>query len=187
MWVPIDDYSTMVYNWDFLPDGRTDERRPPVSPDTAPWFRDARIEIGAGNSFEADIDPVTFRSLRNVDNRYEIDRELQRTQTYTGITGVNTQDRAVQESMGGIADRSLERLGTTDRAIITARRLLIDAIATLEAGGKAPGAEVNPDALTPGEWLIPKNEPWFEYVKRQLKSAREARAEAVVPPIRVDA
>ena len=187
MWVPIDDHSTMVYNWDFLPPGRTDERRLPVSPAAAPWFRDARLEIGAGNSFEADIDPVTFRSLRNVDNRYEIDRELQRTQTYTGIQGVNTQDRAVQESMGGIADRSLERLGTTDRAIITARRLLIDAIATLESGGKAPGAEVNAEALTPGEWVIPKSERWFEHVQRQVALTREARAEAAMPPIRVDA
>ena len=54
-----------------------------------------------------------------------IDRQVQKTQTYTGITGINTQDRAVQESMGAIADRTLERLGTTDRAIIHARRILL--------------------------------------------------------------
>src|SRR5690606_22182935 len=131
-----------------------------------------------------DIDPLTFRSIRNVDNRYQIDRDLQRTQTYTGITGVNTQDRAVQESMGGIADRSLERLGTTDRAIITARRLLLEAIDTVQGGGDAPGAEVDPEALVPGEWLIPQNERWFEFVQRKISGSE---AEAAIPPLRVDA
>ena len=187
MWVPVDDYNTMVYNWDFLPEGRADDRRLPAPADSAPWFRDARLEVGAGNSFEADIDPITFRSLRNVDNRYEIDRSLQRRQTYTGITGVNTQDRAVQESMGGIADRSLERLGTTDRAIITARRLLIEAIDTVESGGKAPGAEVDARTLIPGEWLIPQGERWVEFVQRQLAAAGDASKETAMPTIRVDA
>jgi hypothetical protein len=88
--------------------------------------------------------------------------------------------------MGGIADRSLERLGTTDRAIITARRLLIEAIDTIEAGGKAPGAEVDAKALVPGEWLIPKSESWFEYVKRELGRDRIGVA-APAPEIPVDA
>ena len=37
---------------------------------------------------------------------------------------INAQDRAVQESMGVIVDRSREHLGPADRAIIAARRLL---------------------------------------------------------------
>ena len=35
-----------------------------------------------------------------------IDRQVQKTRTFTGIVGTNTQDRAVQESMGRIVDRS---------------------------------------------------------------------------------
>ena len=33
-------------------------------------------------------------------NEYLLDREIQRTTSYTGIWGVNDQDRAIRESMG---------------------------------------------------------------------------------------
>jgi len=37
--------------------------------------------------------------------------------------------------MGPIADRSKEFLGTSDKAIVALRRLLLDAVATNEKGG----------------------------------------------------
>lgn len=54
----------------------------------------------------------------------------------TGIPGINTQDFALQEGMGLICDRSKEHLGTTDRAIITLRQILLESLDTLEAGGQ---------------------------------------------------
>jgi phenylpropionate dioxygenase-like ring-hydroxylating dioxygenase large terminal subunit len=139
MWVPVDDFNTMVYNWNIVFEetdagSRSDMVNGGIGSivedhTSMPiWFRDARRHVGAGNEFVVDIDPETFRSVRNSGNRYMIDRQVQRTQTYTGITGTNTQDRAVQESMGSLADRSLERLGTTDRAIIATRRYLMQAV-----------------------------------------------------------
>jgi 5,5'-dehydrodivanillate O-demethylase oxygenase subunit len=44
------------------------------------------------------------------------------------------QDRAAQESQGLIADRSLETLGTTDRGIVLFRKMLLEAMAEVEAG-----------------------------------------------------
>jgi hypothetical protein len=41
---------------------------------------------------------------------------------------------ALQEGMGRIVDRSLEHLGTSDRAIIVMRQLLLEAMNDLEAG-----------------------------------------------------
>jgi len=64
-----------------------------------------------------------------------IDRQMQKTQNFTGIVGVNTQDFALQEGMGPICDRSKEFLGTSDKAIVAMRRLLLDAIAVNEKGG----------------------------------------------------
>ena len=61
-----------------------------------------------------------------------IDRSVQKTKTFTGIDGINTQDFALQEGMGPIVDRSKEHLGTTDRAIIVLRQLLLEAIDALE-------------------------------------------------------
>ena len=49
-----------------------------------------------------------------------------RTVSFTGITGVSEQDSAVQESMGRIVDRTQEHLGTSDTAVIAARRLLLN-------------------------------------------------------------
>jgi phenylpropionate dioxygenase-like ring-hydroxylating dioxygenase large terminal subunit len=181
MWVPIDDDNTMVYNWSVVFEeprekaGRSqrgiDDLRPEagmVERDYPVWFQDARRYIGGGNEFGEDVDPYTFRAVRNRDNRYLIDREAQRNQTYTGIIGTNTQDRAVQESMGRIADRSLERLGTTDRAIIAARRYLLQALETVAAGGDPPGVAATYYNLRAYETVLPKTTFWFDAMKPHL-------------------
>ncbi|HLF76794.1 MAG TPA: Rieske 2Fe-2S domain-containing protein [Dehalococcoidia bacterium] len=173
MWVPMDDENTMVYNWDYLPIDREDtssNRHVGKGGDAPIWFRDAELEIGAGNGFGSDVDVVHgFRSIQNRSNRYEIDRQVQKTKTYTGIPGINVQDRAVQESMGRIAERSLERLGTTDRAIIAARRSLLNAIEDMEAGKDPPGVSASYYNLRPGEIVIPKDTSWLEAAQPLLR------------------
>jgi phthalate 4,5-dioxygenase len=72
--------------------------------------------------------------VRNADNDYLIDRQMQRTQNFTGIQVIRSQDTAMTESMGGIVDRSQEHLGTTDVAVIAARRRLIKMAHDLEEG-----------------------------------------------------
>ena len=78
---------------------------------------------------------MTFRSKANRSNNYMLDRDVQRTETFSGIDGINAQDRAMQESMGRVVDRSKEHLGPADKAIIQARKLLLQAVKTVEAGG----------------------------------------------------
>jgi phenylpropionate dioxygenase-like ring-hydroxylating dioxygenase large terminal subunit len=196
MWVPMDDEYTMVYNMHYTfpyaparerdsdpqgrlatPDGgsvRIDPAEdtlvgtPPKEDERPIWYRDANEAVGGGNSFVKDVDPTNFRSVRNADNRYAIDRELQRTTTYTGIEGTNTQDRAIQESMGAIADRTLERLGTTDRAIINARRTLLKAVKTVQDGGEPPGVAPTYYKLRSVETVLPKGVNWFEAMKGWL-------------------
>jgi hypothetical protein len=74
-----------------------------------------------------------------------LDREMQRSVNYTGIVGINTQDRAVQESMGRIIDRSAEHLGTTDAAVIAFRRRLMRLALALQEG-------VEPTEAANGDW-----------------------------------
>ena len=81
------------------------------------------------------------RLKRNRANDFLIDRDVQRTRTFTGISGVNTQDVAVQEGMGPIVDRTKEHLGSTDRAIVAMRRLLLEAVRVVEAGGPPKGVD----------------------------------------------
>jgi hypothetical protein len=73
---------------------------------------------------------------KNKSNDYLVDRERQRTVNFTGITGVNDQDRAVQEGMGIIVDRSEEHLGTADVAIVAMRKHLLSRARLIADGGE---------------------------------------------------
>jgi phthalate 4,5-dioxygenase oxygenase subunit len=130
IWVPIDDYSTYVYNWMYSYD--------PNIPLTKEYALE--LERNYGRAPEQLI-PGTFRLKANLSNDYFIDRRLQKTKTFTGIEGVNTQDFALQEGMGKIVDRSKEHLGTSDRAIIVMRQLLLEAIKVNEEGGTPRGVD----------------------------------------------
>jgi phenylpropionate dioxygenase-like ring-hydroxylating dioxygenase large terminal subunit len=147
-WVPIDDENTMVFNWTYT---WGDEPLPEAD----------RTLRGTGNELYVDIDVENqFRSFRTRANDYLMDRRVQRTQTFTGISGVNTQDRALQETMGIIADRSMERLGTTDRAIIMMRKLLVKAIETVQDGGTPVGARGEYYGIRAIDAILPADESW---------------------------
>jgi hypothetical protein len=72
---------------------------------------------------------------------------MQRTQTFTGIQVIRTQDTAMTESMGGIVDRSEEHLGTTDAAVIAARRRLLQMARDLQ-NGIEPSAALQPESYS---------------------------------------
>src|SRR5258708_12984990 len=97
----------------------------------APLPDEGRRERGIGNGPDC-VDQKTFRSLQNRSNNYGLDREVQRTESYSGIDGINQQDRALQESMGRIVDRSKEHLGPGDKAIGQPRRILPQAATTVQ-------------------------------------------------------
>jgi phthalate 4,5-dioxygenase oxygenase subunit len=129
LWVPIDDVTVSVLNFSYAAD--------PNIPLDREFALDADISYGRG---PGDLLPDR-RLKRNWSNDFLIDREVQKTKTFTGIEGVNTQDVAVQEGMGPIVDRSKEHLGSTDRAIVAMRRLLLEAVRMVEAGGAPKGAD----------------------------------------------
>ena len=86
----------------------------------------------------------------------------------------------MQESMGAIADRSLERLGTTDRAIIAARRFLLQAVEAVASGEDPPGVAPSYYKLRAIEKVLPKDVNWFEAMKDELFNAPEPMAPAAV-------
>jgi phenylpropionate dioxygenase-like ring-hydroxylating dioxygenase large terminal subunit len=77
---------------------------------------------------------------------WNYDPEDQRTRTFLGMgeEDINLHDQWAVESMGRIQDRTREHLGTSDQVIMVHRRLLAQAIDTVQAGGTPPmvlGAE----------------------------------------------
>lgn len=131
----------------------------------------ARPEARVGSTCSHPKRRNGFRSKRNKDNNYLLDRQVQKSGTFTGIDGINTQDRAVQESMGRIVDRSKEHLGPADRAIIQARRLLLQAIRTAQAGGVPPAVQPTYYALRATERLLPPDAAWRELLLPDLVPA----------------
>jgi phthalate 4,5-dioxygenase len=118
-WVPRDDETCWVWTMSWNPD--------------EPLTEAEREAIRDESFVHARVEPGTWRPLRNRDNNYLIDRERQNV-SMTGIHGFAAQDQAIQESMGPIVDRTRERLGTSDTAIIAMRRLLLEEIRGLEEG-----------------------------------------------------
>jgi hypothetical protein len=87
---------------------------------------------------------------------------VQKTETFTGIDGINVQDRAIQESMGAIVDRSREHLGPADRAVIQARRLLLEMVKAVAEGGVPRGIEPTYATLAAAEAVLPRGADWRE-------------------------
>lgn len=160
LWVPIDDENVWVYN--------TLYAAWPERPLTREFILDHETKFGRGPE---DVLPG-YRLKRNASNDYLIDREVQRTRTFTGIEGINTQDMALQETMEGpFCDRTKERLGTADLAIIAARRLLLEATYEVEKGQMPRGADPSAyRSVRACERIIPKDSEWRTALKEDLEA-----------------
>jgi len=134
VWVPMDDETTMLYSIDFQPH--------------RPFTDDELARSKAFLGIHTENIPGTDRAIRNKDNDYLIDRAMQASgRSYTGMRGLGIQDCALQESMGPIADRTVEHLGVSDTAIIKIRRLLLQTLDDHAAGRPLPG-------LDPASWRV---------------------------------
>ncbi len=102
--------------------------------------------------------------LRHASNNYLQDRALMKTgESFTGLPGIPNQDIAMWESMGAIADRTAERLGASDIAVIQFRRVMLDAVRRFESGAGAIGLVTPhlPQArLRSYQGIVPKTENW---------------------------
>ena len=83
--------------------------------------------------------------------------------SFTGIPGISNQDIAMWESMGRLADRTSERLGASDIAVIQFRRLMLDAVKRFTEGHGTIGL-VDPHLpqgqLRSYQGVVPKDEEW---------------------------
>ncbi len=117
VWVPIDDHHSYRYLFFSGRNGRV----------AIPTHREA-FTLPDGVVIDAMVGD------RNKSNLYELNREEQRNLNYTGIRVIATQDQAMVEGMGYVCDRSQEHLGTSDAAIIAARRKLLKVAQDLQNG-----------------------------------------------------
>jgi phthalate 4,5-dioxygenase len=142
-------------------------------------------------SFGAPLDKATMRAQRLAHmtlpdyvpvhgrhDQWNFDPEEQRTRTFLGMgeDDINLHDQWAVESMGAIQDRTREHLGTSDKAIMANRRVLLKAIDTVEAGGTPPmvltaqaaSALRGPDTI---DCIAPAQE-WAEHWQREATAKR---------------
>ena len=117
-----------------------------------------------GSSFPIPLDITRCRSKLGAANHHGIGLGgLPRSNQ-----GINTRDRAIQESMGPIVERSKEFLGSSDMAIITARRMLNQAVNRVRDGGDLPGVKLTYNHLRAAEQVIPYEGDWQGALMSQL-------------------
>jgi phthalate 4,5-dioxygenase oxygenase subunit len=125
-----------------------------------------------------DLD-AKYRKARNRDNGFLQDRSAMKLGDFTGIRGIPMQDMAMWETMGAIADRSLERLGASDLAIVEFRRIMVEAARRVAAGGIAIGTGTDRIAhpkLRSFEGIVPRSSDWKTLAVSPDERAPQAHA-----------
>lgn len=164
--VPMDDEHTMIFTWMYkrrtagvrrLKDGSPIpglEKNEDYMPNGTGWFD-------------------RWRTVANADNDYLIDRDAQAARSYSGLTGVQLQDQAVVESMGGVADRTREHLAVSDHMIVVTRRRILNILNAHRQGDAPPGLDdvsVFQQARS-GAFLADAKIPWREAYAQQIAVA----------------
>ena len=115
-----------------------------------------------------------WRLPENRANDYLIDRDMQRTQNFSGMLGFVLQDQMVTESMGPIVDRTFEHLAPSDIMITRVRHQLVRAAAEFEASGKLPPCAADPAifASARGGFFVEKDSvAWLDAYRDQMAAA----------------
>jgi len=163
-WVPMDDTHTMVFNFAWtkrsapmraLRDGSTVpglEFKHDRLPDTTDWYGRGRLASNSGND-------------------HRIDRDVQRRQSYTGVSGITIQDAMATESMGPIVDREFEHLVPSDAVVARTRQRLLSAARALAEKGTVPPGVDDPAVASRargGAFIAPEGNDWLDEYRRRM-------------------
>ncbi len=126
-WAPVDDESCWIYVYAWHPErALPDDER-------------ARYAKGGFGQF-AELGPG-YVPLRNRSNDYLIDRNEQKTRSFTGVRGIAEQDAMAQDSQGLILDRTREHLSPTDVGVVRFRRVMLEGAKALRDGREPVAAQ----------------------------------------------
>lgn len=131
------------------------------------WSEKGGIEQEAWRKFNVaqpgiDLDR-NFNNIRTRANNYQQDRNAMKLGDFTGIRGIPNQDIAMWETMGPIADRTREKLGASDLAVVEFRRIMVEAARQMRDGGSAIGTtepRIPHAKISSYEGVVPKSTNW---------------------------
>jgi phthalate 4,5-dioxygenase oxygenase subunit len=149
-WIPVDDHHCVRYSIGLNPDQDID----PAADTLSPPGKSQQFTLGDGTVIDTMV-PYGTKA-----NQYQIDREMQKAGHYSGITSIAMQDKAMIEGMSRVVDRNLEHLGSSDIAVIAARRRLMKLARDLESGIE-PVAPTHPELYRVRPLDVSSEEPDF--------------------------
>ena len=166
--VPLDDTHTAFY---FMAWGHPDQ-----TPDTTTWRR------FLGHTVGVDVDDQ-FIPLRTRANHFWQDRMAMKAGNFTGITGFPNQDIAMWVTMGPIADRTHERLGASDVAIVEFRKQMLEAVRAFQGGSPVIGTgELRiPAEVCSFQAIVPKTTDWRNLPVSYIRDADAAICTTTAP------
>jgi phenylpropionate dioxygenase-like ring-hydroxylating dioxygenase large terminal subunit len=179
-WVPVDDEHTMYWS---------------MSTPAQRFGRSGGARTTEGGQVRSESESIyrpnttdwlgRWRMKQDFSNDYLIDAIAQKTNSFTGITGIFQQDAAVTESMGALMDRTVEHLGTADAMLIRTRQRMLRAIYALRDHGAVPPGVDEPEvyAVRSGSVFLPRGADWLQATEALRKAYAEhpeilAQAEA---------
>jgi hypothetical protein len=112
-------------------------------------------------------------------NDYGYDWEQQKRATYTGMgEDINVHDQWAVESQGRIQDRTREHLGTTDKAIVAFRKMLVRELGKVAKGERtlmqldaAAAARITGPSTMDG---VGPSDSWDDYWRAAVERRRAA-------------
>lgn len=125
--------------------------------DQEAWRKFLHAQVGV------DLDENYKLKTRRHDNHYGQDRQWMKLGNFTGIPGIPNQDIAMWLSMGPIADRTSERLGASDIAVVQFRRVMITACRSFMEGDSPIGLiepHIPMAKLRSAQGVVPKTQNW---------------------------
>jgi phthalate 4,5-dioxygenase oxygenase subunit len=157
--IPIDDENTTQWYVHYSPDQPlVDVRRP----------GGYKMSFGADDPNRDDF----YGGQGGFDNMWNQDREAMKNGNWTGISALFFEDFILSESQGPIADRTKEKLGKSDIAIITARKLLIKSAEEYSQGkpafGVAAPLTVDFEKIVARNLILDKEQDWHDFIGEDL-------------------
>ncbi len=165
-WLPIDDYGCYTFYVHFNPETPLN-----VPASYANWGHETHAP--------------GYRTKHTVANMHLQDRGLMATANFSGVEGAAIQDRAVQESMGPICDRTQEHLGTSDKAVIFYRRLILRKLIEMDEGKPLPGMDPSLDFNhRTASVFMPAEADWhdaLQFLEEQERESAQQKTGATAP------
>ena len=171
-WVPMDDKHTLCLMFSYTP-------KEPFYPKTRAILEEGfrgRETGHASRSCYAPKPPSTpyadFWTKFTPENGYQFDYAAQESTYFSGLPGLWVQDAACQSGVSPIYDRTEENLCVSDAGVVSARRLLLDAISEYQRNQQPPLGALHPETFMARAVSInlPRETDWFDACSTHMKA-----------------